>query len=113
MRKRKHLVEKMAQALLEKEVLNLEQLEALLGQRPFKIEGLGQRNIDKYAGRGGDEGAHTQESKKEAGISDDPAVDTAVAETPAEARPAEPKRVAKPALKPSPLNAADDDSSSM
>ena len=113
MLKRKDLVEKMAQALLEKEVLNLEQLEALLGQRPFKIEGLGQRNIDKYAGRGGDEGAHTQESKKEAGISDDPAVDTAVAETPAEARPAEPKRVAKPALKPSPLNAADDDSSSM
>ncbi len=111
MLKRKDLVEKMAQALLEKEVLNLEQLEALLGQRPFKIEGLGQRNIDKYAGRGGDEGAHTQESKKEAGISDDPAVDTAVAETPAEARPAEPKRVAKPALKPSPLNAADDSSS--
>lgn len=48
MLEKKDLVEKMAQALLDKEVLNLEQLEELLGKRPFKVEGL--RNIDKYAG---------------------------------------------------------------
>lgn len=48
MLEKKDLVEKMAQALLEKEVLNLEQLEELLGKRPFKVEGL--RNIDKYSG---------------------------------------------------------------
>ena len=107
---KKDLVEKMAQALLEKEVLNLEQLEALLGQRPFKIEGLGQRNIDKYAGRGNedDDDDDEGESKKEHGgyVSDDPAVETQGAAvdtgtTAADATSASPRgRKPTPSLKP-------------
>ena len=79
---KKDLVEKMAQALLEKEVLNLEQLEAVLGRRPFKVEGLGQRNIDKYAGRSGDGeetdvvDEHEGLEERDGPISDDPAVET-------------------------------------
>lgn len=36
----------MAQALLEKEVLNSDELERLLGKRPFRSQEL--RNIDKF-----------------------------------------------------------------
>jgi len=43
---RKDLVEKMALALLEKEVLNLEDITEILGERPFTTEGM--RNIDKF-----------------------------------------------------------------
>uniref|UniRef100_A0A7S0RHV4 AAA+ ATPase domain-containing protein n=1 Tax=Pyramimonas obovata TaxID=1411642 RepID=A0A7S0RHV4_9CHLO len=43
---RKDLVEKMALALLDREVLNLEDITELLGERPFKTESM--RNIDKY-----------------------------------------------------------------
>lgn len=45
---KKSLVEDMAQALLSKEVLNLEELEALLGKRPYNSVEL--RNIDRYQG---------------------------------------------------------------
>lgn len=48
LKEKKNLVEDMAQQLLQKEVLSLEELETLLGKRPFRSEGL--RNIDKYAG---------------------------------------------------------------
>jgi AFG3 family protein len=41
---KKHLVESMAQALLEKEVLNLDELEGLLGKRPYNS--VERRNID-------------------------------------------------------------------
>ena len=44
---KKHLVEAMAQALLKKEVLNLEELEEVLGRRPYNA--IEMRNIDKYA----------------------------------------------------------------
>lgn len=44
--KRKPLVEALAQALLEREVLNLEDLEGLLGPRPYRSTEL--RNIDKF-----------------------------------------------------------------
>jgi AFG3 family protein len=109
MMEKKDLVEKMAQALLEKEVLNLEQLEALLGRRPFKVEGLGQRNIDRYAGRGDDTNAiETEEKHDEHGgcISDDPAVETSGAtisdgsNTP-KVSTTKAKRKTTPALKPS------------
>ncbi len=43
---KKGFVEAMAQALLAKEVLNLEELTSLLGERPFKNDQM--RNIDKY-----------------------------------------------------------------
>ena len=109
MMEKKDLVEKMAQALLEKEVLNLEQLEALLGQRPFKVEGLGQRNIDRYAGRGDDSEdieKHKEHEEQGGGISDDPAVETSgatVVDTPSSRTSAKAKRDRKttPALKPS------------
>ena len=109
MMEKKDLVEKMAQALLEKEVLNLEQLEALLGRRPFNVEGLGQRNIDRYAGRGDDTNAiETEEKHDEHGgsISDDPAVETSGAtisdgsNTP-KVSTTKAKRKTTPALKPS------------
>ena len=44
---KKELVEAMAQELLKKEVLSREDLEALLGKRPYKSQEL--RNIDKYS----------------------------------------------------------------
>eukprot|EP00887_Chlorella_sp_A99_P001432 scaffold8.g1432.t1 len=44
------LVETMAQALLHKEVLGTDELEGLLGPRPYRSHEL--RNIDKYRGRG-------------------------------------------------------------
>jgi len=43
---KKHLVEAMALKLLEKEVLNLEDITEILGERPFKSEGM--RNIDMF-----------------------------------------------------------------
>eukprot|EP00894_Picocystis_sp_ML_P002850 jgi/Pico_ML_1/53367/g3928.t1 len=43
---KKELVEKMALALLEREVLSLEEIEAILGKRPFSTTE--QRNIDKF-----------------------------------------------------------------
>lgn len=62
---KKHLVEAMAQALLEKEVLNLEELEALLGKRPYNA--IEMRNIDKYArGFGNEEPKVVEEEEKEA-----------------------------------------------
>ncbi|CAD7700333.1 unnamed protein product [Ostreobium quekettii] len=45
-KEKRHLVSSMAEALLEREVLNLEDVEGLLGPRPFKSEEL--RNIDRY-----------------------------------------------------------------
>ena len=42
-----------AQALLNKEVLNLDAVEAILGQRPFTSATL--RNIDRYRQGGGEE----------------------------------------------------------
>lgn len=51
---KKALVEDMAQALLEKEVLGVEELEGLLGKRPFHSHEM--RNIDKFARGFGDEG---------------------------------------------------------
>lgn len=82
MLEKKDLVEKMAQALLEKEVLNLEQLEEVLGKRPFKVEGL--RNIDKYAGNAihvsspeSDDDSTGHSDGGSAHISDEPAVETA------------------------------------
>ena len=81
MLEKKGLVEKMAQALLEKEVLNLEQLEEVLGKRPFKVEGL--RNIDKYAGNtssdnisASDEDDNAQGGHGPDHITDEPAVET-------------------------------------
>ena len=81
MLEKKGLVEKMAQALLEKEVLNLEQLEEVLGKRPFKVEGL--RNIDKYAGNtsldnisASDEDDNAQGGHGADHITDEPAVET-------------------------------------
>lgn len=51
---KKDLVEAMAKALLEKEVLNADELEALLGKRPFVSNEM--RNIDKFRGGFGDNG---------------------------------------------------------
>lgn len=48
LREKKDLVEVMAEELLKKEVLNLEELEALLGKRPYRSVEL--RNIDKFSG---------------------------------------------------------------
>eukprot|EP00803_Ostreobium_quekettii_P002176 evm.model.scf_1526.3 EVM.evm.TU.scf_1526.3 scf_1526:22105-28389(-) len=45
-REKKDLIAAMAEALLKKEVLSLEDVEGLLGPRPFKSEEL--RNIDRY-----------------------------------------------------------------
>ena len=42
----------LAEALLERETLNLEELTEILGERPFKTEEI--RNIDKYQ-MGGEE----------------------------------------------------------
>ena len=100
---KKDLVEKMAQALLDKEVLNLEQLEALLGQRPFKVQGLGQRNIDKYAGRGGDTDDQVREHDHDGSISDDPAVETSGASIADvdDAKAKKGKKKTTPSLKPS------------
>lgn len=80
MNEKKDLVEKMAQALLEKEVLSLEDLENLLGKRPFVSEGL--RNIDKYAGGFGNDPAtseNTEHGTKEPPPTDGPAVETSPA----------------------------------
>jgi AFG3 family protein len=43
---KKHLIEALAHALLEKEVLNVEDIAEVLGERPFVSDGM--RNIDKY-----------------------------------------------------------------
>lgn len=56
---KKELVEQMALALLEKEVLNLEDIEAILGKRPFSTTE--QRNIDKF--RLGFQEEHTTDTK--------------------------------------------------
>ena len=47
-REKKELVTELAEALLKKEVLNLEDLNAILGERPYKSVEI--RNIDKYQG---------------------------------------------------------------
>ena len=49
---KRHLVTALAEALLERETLNLEELTEILGERPFKTEEI--RNIDKYQ-MGGEE----------------------------------------------------------
>ena len=49
---KRHLVKALAEALLERETLNLEELTEILGERPFKTEEI--RNIDKYQ-MGGEE----------------------------------------------------------
>ena len=41
-------MEALAQTLLKKEVLGVEELTAVLGERPFKRVGDGLRNIDRY-----------------------------------------------------------------
>ena len=46
---RKDLVTELAEELLKKEVLNLDDLNKILGERPFKSAEI--RNIDKYQGR--------------------------------------------------------------
>jgi AFG3 family protein len=48
LRERLPLVEALAQTLLKKEVLGVEELTAVLGERPFKRVGEGLRNIDRY-----------------------------------------------------------------
>ena len=48
LRERLPLVEALAQTLLKKEVLGVEELTAVLGERPFKRVGDGLRNIDRY-----------------------------------------------------------------
>ncbi|KAL4541176.1 hypothetical protein Ndes2437B_g05559 [Nannochloris sp. 'desiccata'] len=72
---KKHLVEDMAQALLEKEVLNLEELESLLGKRPYNAVEM--RNIDKFSqGFGGKldgSGESTTEAPAPPPPTDDPA----------------------------------------
>ena len=49
---KRHLVKALAEARLERETLNLEELTEILGERPFKTEEI--RNIDKYQ-MGGEE----------------------------------------------------------
>jgi AFG3 family protein len=49
-RQHKELVAKMAEALLSREVLNLDDVEGLLGLRPFESSSL--RNIDRYRNTG-------------------------------------------------------------
>jgi len=61
---KKHLVEVMAQALLKKEVLNLEELENLLGKRPHNAVEM--RNIDKFTQGFGDGVEDSEESTTEA-----------------------------------------------
>merc|ERR1719399_2026555 len=51
LQEKKPLVEKLTQALLEKEVLNVDDLTEVLGERPFKNESL--RNIDRFRGGAG------------------------------------------------------------
>lgn len=51
------------QALLEKENLNLEDLERILGPRPFKAGGL--RNIDRYRAARGTPGAEQAKPQAE------------------------------------------------
>jgi len=46
LKEKQHLVEAMAQALLSKEVLNLDAVESILGERPFTSATL--QNIDRY-----------------------------------------------------------------
>ncbi len=58
---KRELVEAMAQALLEKEVLGSDELERLLGQRPFRSLEL--RNIDKFR-EGFDGGAAARVSQQ-------------------------------------------------
>ena len=48
---KKPVVEKLTQALLEKEVLNVDDLTEILGERPFKNDSL--RNIDRFRGAAG------------------------------------------------------------
>merc|ERR1711924_406423 len=62
---KKDLVTKLAEALLDKEVLNLEDLNEILGERPFKSVEI--RNIDKYQGKGGaaDESGSSEEEEEE------------------------------------------------
>jgi AFG3 family protein len=68
---KKHLVEDMAQALLQKEVLNLEELEELLGKRPYNAVEM--RNIDKFSqGFGVGGGVADGEDSAEAGSSQGP-----------------------------------------
>ena len=62
---KKHLVETMAQALLEKEVLNLEELEGLLGKRPYNAVEM--RNIDKFSRGFGSDAATAAAGEEESG----------------------------------------------
>ena len=58
---KKGLVTELAEALLEKEVLNLEDLNEILGERPFKSVEI--RNIDKYQGKGEADSAAAEEEE--------------------------------------------------
>ena len=68
LREKESLVIDVAEALLKKEVLNLEDLESILGKRPFISEEL--RNIDIYAGRTND----PAEAKEEETLELEPAL---------------------------------------
>lgn len=66
---KRDLVEALAQALLAKEVLGLEELEAILGPRPFANKEL--RNIDRFRdGFGG--GAQERDEGGEGPVLDEP-----------------------------------------
>jgi AFG3 family protein len=71
-KERKDLVTELAEALLKKEVLNLEDLNAILGERPYKSVEI--RNIDKYQGvteEDEDGEDDMSESLAEAGLEED------------------------------------------
>ena len=71
---KKDLVIKLAEALLEKEVVNADDLVEILGPRPFQSEEI--RNIDVFKGGFGTKGAEDQSTSSTAS-------DKADAETPA------------------------------
>lgn len=77
LREKKPLVEALAQALLKKEVLNLEDLESVLGPRPFTYKGI--RNIDRYKAAkrmGDDEESGKEEEGKDKGGSGGSGIET-------------------------------------
>ena len=78
LQEKKHLVEAMAQELLEKEVLNLDELEALLGKRPYNSVEM--RNIDKFARGFEDKEGHLVEGEEKEAVAPPPPTDDGVTE---------------------------------
>ena len=62
---KKPVVERLTQALLEKEVLNVDDLTEILGERPFKNDSL--RNIDRFRGGAGGDSLLAEPGKEGAG----------------------------------------------